>query len=149
MKYIQRSFLSLLALLLFVNMSFGFAVDFNYCGGEFDSISFFGNSASCSAESSMRKNVDRAPGCLDNTHSKGDQIDSKSCCENSSFLQNEDIKNDAVDDVFTLEEIELNSADGYSFQLNLTSIDSENETFGQPPEITDCLLPEFLQVFLI
>ena len=149
MKYIQRSFLSLLALLLFANMTFGFAVDFHYCGGEFDSISFFGNSASCSAESSMRKNVDRAPGCLEDTHSQGDQIDSKSCCENSYFLQNEDIKNDAVDDVFTLEEIELNSADGYSFQLNLTSIDSENETFGQPPEIADCLLPEFLQVFLI
>ena len=89
LKYMKNFTLGFLVLLLFSNSTFAYSVDFHFCQDEIQSVSFFGNKATCS------KMVESYRGscCDKNTRtSDRESISSKSCCsneqvENSSVLQ--------------------------------------------------------------
>lgn len=130
-------------------MTFGFAVDIHFCGGKYHSVAFFGNQAKCGM---MQTSVSVKPttkGCHKNQKSGGDQLCSKSCCENATFLQDSVIKNDVADIDFTLIDLQLESEeiDFLIEELTLSVLGCEKSE--PPPELIGHLDPEALQVFVI
>ncbi len=123
-------------------MTFGFAVDFHFCGGEYYSVSFFGEQAQCG----MVEATSMETAQCQNEH---DQACSKSCCENSTFLQDGVFQNEVLLISIPFDYFNL-SDDVFDFCIEKEHLYvSRCESYFSPPEFNDGLNPELLQVYLI
>lgn len=147
LEHIKRCTLGILALLLFSNSTFAYAVDFHFCQDELKSISFFGQKASCS------KMIDAKEGscCVQKqTPLNEDSISSKSCCSNEQ-LENSTVLQKKVDtepvipsSFFALLPTEMSVVSDLTFDLNIDEF-----KIAHPPFLYRKNNQPQLQVFLI